>query len=130
MRRLEAEMSQRFPEFAAQIADQHDLPYVQMSLLATWLGSLPDSSVPLALERAKAFVSWCEEQPRGEDARDDLLTILVVGFFEKLFESDALRRFVPVFLTRDDLERDPAYWKSWVGEENYAKALEQFTATT
>jgi len=59
-----------------------------------------------------------------------VLTIRVIGFFEKLLESDDLRRFVPVFLTRDDLERDPEYWKAWCGEDNYAKALEQFTATT
>jgi len=101
-----------------------------MSVLAKWLGTLPDSNLPSALERAKAFVGWCEEQLRGEDASDDVFTILVVGFFEKLLESDATRRFVPSFLTREDLERDPGYRKTWVGDENYAKALEQFTATT
>jgi hypothetical protein len=130
MQRLESEMSQRFPELAAQIAEHHDLPYIIMSDLARWLETVGENAVPAALERVRLFVTWCEQQPRGEDASDDLLTILVVGFFEKLVESDAIRRFVPVFLTRDDLERDPAYWKTWVGDDNYAKALQQFTTTS
>jgi hypothetical protein len=130
MQRLETEMSQRFPELAPEIAKHQDLPYLIMSDLARWLERVDESAIPAALERVRSFVTWCKQQPRGQQAGADLLTILVVGFFEKLFESDAIRRFVPVFLTRDDLERDPAYWKTWVGEENYAKAMEQFTATT
>jgi hypothetical protein len=130
MQRLEFEMSQRFPELASQIAEHHDLPYVIMSDLARWLETIGEGAIPAALERVRSFVSWCEDQPRSEDPGEDVFTILVIGFFEKLLESDALRRFVPVFLTRDDLERDPPYWKTWVGEDNYAKALELFTATT
>jgi hypothetical protein len=130
MQPLEAEMSQRFPELAPEIAEHHDLPYIIMSDLARWLETVSDSAVPAALERVRSFVTWCEQQPRSEDAGEDIFTILVIGFFEKLLESDAIRRFVPVFLTRDDLEHDPAYWKTWVGEENYARALEQFNATT
>jgi hypothetical protein len=126
---LEAEIAQRFPELALQVAQHHDLPYVIMSDLADWLGTVPERDISGALNRVRSFVTWCEQQPRGKDARDDVFTILVVGFFEKLFVSDALQRFVPVFLTRDELEGDPAYWKRWVGEENYAKALAQFTAT-
>src|SRR5437762_12316855 len=106
MQHFETEMSQRFPELVPQIAEHHDLPYIIMSDLARWLETVPEGAVPAALQRVRSFVTWCEQQARGEDARDDLLTILVVGFFEKLFESDAIRRFVPVFLTRDDLERD------------------------
>jgi hypothetical protein len=130
MQRLEAEMLQRFPELAPQIAYHEDLPYVVMRDLADWLATVPPDQIVPALDRVRGFVSWCEEQPRSEDASDDIFTILVIGFFEKLLESETLRRFVPTFLTREDLERDPAYWQTWVGEENYAKALEQFNATT
>jgi len=128
--RVEAEILQRFPELASQIADHEDLPYTVMADVARWLETVPASAVPSTLERLRSFVAWCEQQPRNEDASEDVLTILVIGFFEKLLESDALRQFVPVFLTREDLERDPTYWKSWCGEDNYAKALEQFGATT
>ena len=130
MQRLETEMSQRFPELAAQITEHHDLPYVIMAELARWLETVAESALPAALERVRSFVTWCEQQSRSEDPSEDIFTILVIGFFEKLLESDALRRFVPVFFTRDDLELDPAYWKTWVGEDNYARALEQFSATT
>ncbi|MEY2511686.1 MAG: hypothetical protein QOE26_2449 [Verrucomicrobiota bacterium] len=130
MQRLETEMSQRFPELATQIVEHHDLPYVIMAALAHWLETVPESGVPAALERVRSFVTWCEQQSRSEDPGEDIFTILVIGFFEKLLESEALRCFVPVFLTRDDLERDPNYWTTWVGEENYAKALALFTATT
>ena len=130
MQRLEAEMSQRFPELAAQIAYHEDLPYVVMRDLADWLATVPSDGIEGVLDRIRSFVSWCQEQPRSEDAGEDIFTILVIGFFEKLMESDALRRFVPVFLTRDDLERDPVYWQTWVGEDNYAKALGQFNETT
>src|SRR4051794_4470756 len=130
MERLEREILQRFPELAPDIAQHHDLDYVLMADLARWLSTVAANEVPAALARVRSFVSWCEEQPRGQDAGDDIFTMLVVGFFEKLLESEALRRFVPVFFTREDLEHDPTYWKTWVGEDNYAKALEQFTATT
>jgi hypothetical protein len=130
MERLEAEITQRFPELGPQIAENHDLPYIIMSDLAHWLETIGEDAVPAALERLVSFVGWCHEQPRSDDPSKDVFTILVIGFFEKLLESDALRRFVPSFLTRDDLELDPDYWKAWVGEENYAKALERFTTTT
>jgi hypothetical protein len=130
MPRLESEISQRFPELAGPVAEHHDLPYVIMSELARWFAMVPEEFVPGALERVRSFVAWCEEQPRTDDPGEDIYTIMVIGFLEKVLESDALRRFVPVFLTRADLEHDPDYWKTWVGEDNYAKALEQFTATT
>jgi hypothetical protein len=130
MQRLETEMSQRFPELAAQITEHHDLPYVIMADLGRWLETVPESAVPAALERVRSFVAWCEQQARSDDPAQDIFTILVIGFYEKLLESAALRRFVPVFFTREDLQLDPGYWKSWVGEENYARALEQFTGAT
>src|SRR4051812_14550229 len=101
MHRLETEILQRFPELATQIAEDHHLPYVIMADLVRWLETVAETAVPAAVERVRSFVTWCEQQSRSEDPAEDILTILVIGFFEKLLESEALRRFVPVFLTRD-----------------------------
>jgi hypothetical protein len=75
MPRLETEMSQRFPELAAQITEHHDLPYVIMAELGRWLETVPESAVPAALERVRSFVAWCEQQARSDDPAQDIFTI-------------------------------------------------------
>jgi homoserine kinase len=118
------ELLRRFPEVSDSVQEYADLPYILMSCLAEWLGKRsPDEVTPELLGRVTAFYDWCEEQPRGDTADDDLYTILVVGFFEHLFRTDTTRVFLPSVVSRESLVENADYLKTWVGEDDYQKAL-------
>ncbi len=82
MKHLYIEMLQRFPELQTRVSEGDDeLPYLVMGYLADWLKELGDAITPAIIERVVAFARWCESQPRGKNAGDDVLTIFVVGFY-------------------------------------------------
>ncbi|MFT3990942.1 MAG: hypothetical protein QM680_05980 [Luteolibacter sp.] len=41
------------------------------------------------------YAGWCCRQPRGETAKDDLLTVVAVSFYEHIPEIDAAVRDLP-----------------------------------
>lgn len=124
MRRLHEEITVRFPEVRSAIfRGDEELPYVLIGHVAHWLTDLPkEAATPEVISRVQAFAKWCEEQPSGETAADDIYTIFIVGFYEKLFESDSGRAYLPKLASQKDLTRNAAYLKKWVGEANYGKA--------
>jgi hypothetical protein len=124
---LHIELSQRFPEIRDRIQDDAGLPYLLMGKLAGWIAEIsPQELTQELVSRVVMFTKWCEEQPRSGDATDDLFTILVVAFYEKLFDSDTTRSLLPKLIRREDMVANADYLKSWVGEENYNKALKQY----
>ena len=83
------EVLQRFPEVADQVNEgDEDLPYVVVGYIVEWLLSVEIESA--TTERVTAFDRWCMQQPRGQTAADDILTIETVGLREKLFRYDKL----------------------------------------
>jgi hypothetical protein len=124
MKMLYDEITRRFPELRDKFWDGDDeLPYVVMGRLADWLKKLPEGAIsPEIVSRLVSFAEWCEEQPEGKDAGDDLPTILTVGFYEKLFDSETTRALVPRFIAREQFVAGADYLRSWVGAENYEKA--------
>ena len=127
MKRLQTEILHRFPEIQSRVSDgDEELPYLLVGYLADWLKDLGDAITPAIVERVVAFARWCESQPRGKDAGDDLLTIFVVGFYEHLFDSPSTRRILPHLISRDDLTRNADYLRQWVGAENYERALQEY----
>jgi hypothetical protein len=69
------------------------------------------------------FNLWCQNQPREDDAGSDVLTILVVGLLEKVLASDKLHYLVPTLISKVDFVNSRSYLVSWVGEENFGRAL-------
>lgn len=124
MRRLYEEIAVRFPEIRSAIfRGDEELPYVLIGHVARWLIHLPKEAVtPQIISRVQAFAKWCEEQPSAETAADDIYTIFIVGFYEKLFESESGRAYLPKLTSQKDITRNSAYLKKWVGEANYGKA--------
>ena len=122
------EMRGRFPEMCGRTEEEDaDLPYVLMAYLAEWLDTLPGEHFPPdVVNRVVEFCRWCEDQPRTEDAGTDLLTIVVVGFYEDLFDSPKRRALLPKLIPREDLEDGAEYWRAWVGDEKYREALKQY----
>lgn len=124
MEKLYHEICVRFPEVSSQVhRGDEKLPYLMMGHLAEWLKSTPQTAItPELLARVQAFAAWCEEQPSGRTAGDDLLTILVVGFYEKLFQAEHLRALLPQLISKDTFTQNAEYLRTWVGDENYEKA--------
>ena len=130
MTALYNEIRERFPEIHCRIYDGDEkLPYMLMGHLAEWLGSLPLAELtPHITKRLVSFCTWCEQQPRGEQAGDDLLTILMVGLYEKIFQFDSTRTLLPKLMSRKDLAGNAEYYRKWVGEANYKSALKKYNA--
>ena len=128
MIKLYKEIARRFPEITNEITRQNrDLPYVQMAYVIGWLNDMSEETLtPEIAERIQQFAKWCEEQPRGADASDDLYTILVVAFYEKMFRSERTRALLPRILSREAVIANSEYYKSWAGAENYEKALQEY----
>jgi hypothetical protein len=100
------------------------LPYVLMANFVEFLEKQADPALPPeTLRRVVEFNLWCQSQPRGEDAGSDVLTILVVGLLEKALASDKLHYLVPTLISKVDLVNSRNYLVSWIGEENYGRAL-------
>ena len=130
MRRLYEEIVQRFPEVNRWIVEGDDeSPYLMMSLVARWIKDTAsrEEDLLVATARLKAFVQWCEEEPRGDTAGDDVLTIVVVSLYEKLFDQESTRKLVPNIMTKVDFVRNAEYLKTWVGAENYDATSKYFT---
>jgi hypothetical protein len=128
MKKLYDEIISRFPEVRLNIREgDEDEPYLMMGYVSDWLNELRSAEMrPNTIQRVVDFSKWCEEQPRGKDAGDDILTIFVVAFYEKLFRSNNGRALLPRLISKDDLIGNAAYLKQWVGSENYDLALKKF----
>lgn len=131
MKVLYTEMLRRFPELESMVSEGDDeLPYMMMNYLADWLGRPGVASEPANIKRVVAFVSWCETQPPGKNAGDDLRTILVVGLIEHLLESSTARTLVPHLVSREIFTSNADYFRHWVGPENYEQALRRYDQNT
>ncbi|HZR17504.1 MAG TPA: hypothetical protein VFE51_09270 [Verrucomicrobiae bacterium] len=128
MKAIYDEVCKRFPEVrSAAFEDNADQPYTVVTMIAEWLSHMPpDAITPELIERVRAFSNWCEEQPRTETATDDILTIWTVGFVEPLFKTQHTRRILTRIVSKETLTEGATYFKSWVGDENYEKALGEY----
>lgn len=127
---LYVEMCDRFPEIVSRIhPGDAELPSMLMHHLAGWLKEMPAIS-PSVTKRVVEFCRWCEAQPRGEEASDDLLTNLVVSFYEPLFEFASTRALLPKLIPPEDLAANAEYLRRWVGSENYEEARKRYPRKT
>ena len=121
MKALFDEVLQRFPELAAQVNEgDEDLPYVVVGYIAEWLLSVELDSA--TIQRVVDFDRWCMQQPRGQTAADDIMTIEVVGLQEELFRHDKLLPVVTKLISREVLRANKEYFSQWVGADRYQAA--------
>jgi hypothetical protein len=122
VKHLYDEVLRRFPEVAPYVSDgDEELPYLVVGYIADWLLSVDLD--PATVQRVVDFDRWCMEQPGGETAADDIMTIEVVALREKLFEHDKLLPIVPKLMTHEEMLRNRDYLTSWVGADRYQAAL-------
>ncbi len=121
MKALFDEVLQGFPELAAQVNEgDEDLPYVVVGYIAEWLLSVELDSA--TIQRVVDFDRWCMQQPRGQSAADDIMTIEVVGLQEELFRHDKLLPVVTKLISREVLQANKEYFSQWVGADRYQAA--------
>jgi hypothetical protein len=127
-KQLASEVFRIFPEVRELSSkDDEGLPYVLMSNLVDFLEQQASPVLPAAtMKRVLEFTAWCRAQPRGHDAENDILTILVVGLLEKIIESEKLRVLTPQLISKADLVESKEYLVTWVGRENYDRAMSLF----
>ena len=126
---LRTEIESRFPEVRDTLDDE-DGDYTLMHRVIEWLRTVPAAASRADLvARVRQFKDWCEEQPRTESAEDDIWTIFIVGFWEHLFESDSTRALIPHVMSREQVVAGRTYLESWVGAENYQRAMREYDRT-
>jgi hypothetical protein len=121
------EMLIRFPEAKEEILADYELPYLAMGNLVDWLNSVGRNSYePQLIQRVIDFANWCELQPGIETASDDIYTVLVVAFYERLFLLENTKSLIRHLLSKADLERDREYFIQWVGRDNFDQTLKYY----
>jgi hypothetical protein len=122
VKHLYDEVLRRFPEIAAYVSEgDEELPYVVVGYIADWWLSVELD--PTIVRRVVDFDRWCMDQPRGETAADDIMTIEAIALREDLFEHDKLLPIVPKLMSRTDLLQNREYLIRWVGADRYQAAL-------
>lgn len=128
MKTLADEILKRFPEVEPSVfGGDEELAYVMMGHLVDWVvAEAKDGIEPDMVSRLRAFAEWCQTQPEGESAADDIWTVYVVGFYEKMFMDEATRPLIPELANREDLILNREYLITWVGQDAYDAALKRF----
>ena len=128
METLATEIRSRFPEISTRVFDGDELlPYTMMGHVASWLREeRPHLTSEGIAGRLASFCEWCESQQPGDTASDDILTILVVGLYEKLIEHPATRPLVPVLMSREDFAGNKDYILSHCGSDAYNETLKEY----
>lgn len=128
MKVLYDEVIHRFPEVQSRLYPcDENLPAIVLSAVASWLQDLgPDMLSPDVVKRVREFARWCENQPQGETADDDIMTMYTVSFVEKLFGSSVTRPLIPRIMSKQNMISGAHYLKRCVGAENYQAVLDLY----
>lgn len=115
----------RFPEAWPHLADQisnnppdhnyiHDEddnnPHDWFFYLHQWLKTISQPHFPPdVVHRLIQFQNWCQSQPEGKTAHDDIMTYYNIGFLKNLFDDDELSPLLPKLMNRKKL----AAWQDY-----------------
>ena len=123
-----SEVLKRFPEIEPHVSEgDEELPYLYFSYIAWWVETLSRPEVTVnVIERIASFGEWCCEQPEGKDASDDLGTILMVGLYETLANSESGRMVLANIWPVDYVRSGEEYFKQWMGEKEYQLLLTEY----
>ena len=80
------------------------------------------------IRRIYDFASWCIEQPRSDDARDDLFTCVVVCFYEDIPKNKAAREDMPRWFTLEDVRQNKKVFSYHLSAAEYEDLLTLFTS--
>lgn len=113
---------QMFPELRDRIQAAEN-PYALWNDLITpfedaYICQPPDRSL---IDRVYGYARWCEDQPRGETAANDLLTCVAVCFYEHIPTHPLARKDMPNWFTWEQFTRGREAFKYHLGGEQFAE---------
>jgi len=127
MKKLYSEILGRFPEVDLLVDSEEDSPYAYLSYVSGWIEDLAASEVSDALcDRVATFGEWCCAQPEGNDAEDDIGTILMVGLYESLGSSDNGRKVLAHIWDKSYVLASESYLRQCVGDAEYEDLLARY----
>jgi hypothetical protein len=116
-----------FPELVSDFEDA-DTPYLLWFALHSAFkrayGMQPRNES--LIRRIYQYSDWCCNQPRGQTARDDLLTCVAVCFYEEIPLHPAAREDMPRWWQVEDL-REPSIFQYHLDDEQF-RELRSFLA--
>ena len=116
-----------FPELKNRLDESNwDLPYLVAGELASWYDEQASNDLPNAKKRIDDLYRFVSEKPRGKTASDDLITILQVGFFEKLFDLPNRNITIPTMTDKKYLIDSKDYLIQWIGKDAYYSILSTY----
>lgn len=100
-----------------------DTPYMLWNELQSlwaeaWRGDPPNTNL---IDRVHNYAHWCEAQPQGQTADDDLNTAVVVSFYEHIAQVPAAMRDMPNRFTWSQIEKSREVFCYFVGDEGFKK---------
>ena len=103
MARWRKEAFERFPEFRGLLQEEKSAYLFHGEMAERLYRAYLDREEDL-IRRIYDYAKWCQDAPRGQDASDDLLTIITVSFFEHLPRHGEVRRDIGRWLAKKDVE--------------------------
>ncbi len=123
MSKLSEGIFHHFPEIRETSEGEEDLDYVLTANIIFWLETVEITNE--IIKRVSSFNSWCLSQPRSKGS-DDIYTVLVVGFYEGLIESEKTRELATKIIPKENMVKNKEYFINWLGEEMYNNTIEQY----
>lgn len=93
-----------FPEHFVHLAEADSRFMLWIELWRLFAKAYDEPKNVSMIMRVYQFADWCERQPRGSTAEDDLLTCVAVCFYEEIPQVIAAWEDMPNWLTRSEYE--------------------------
>ena len=120
------EATKRFPDLVEWFADA-DTPYLLwFELFDAFQQAYKNPRNQDLIRRIYAFAAWCESQPPGSTAADDLRTCVTVCFTEHIPTIPEALDDMPRWFTREEVERMKEVFIYQVGESGYTEIVARF----
>ena len=119
---------QLLPELSDRV-QQAENPYALWNDLVFPFEDAYDSDPPdrSLIERVYKYARWCEDQPRGEIADNDLFTCLVVCFYEHIPTHPLARKDMPNWFAWEEFNNGRQAFHYHLNDEQFAELEEIFT---
>lgn len=114
-----------FPELWSEF-DRADSSYLLWYEVQKAFDGAYDSGDRALIDRVYRYARWCCEQPRGESAADDLLTCVVVSFFEEIPLNEKAINDLPNWFSKAEIESMKETFIYHVGEMGYQGILSRY----
>ena len=113
-----------FAELSSELSDYYrESAYLVANELARWYNDQVNRDWISAQMRIRSFYAMACALPGGSDATDDIMTILQVGFFEKLWRHSNAQKTVPTLVNKKALIDSREYYIQWIGREDYERVI-------